>query len=531
MIFDLVASDRNALALEADVCIIGGGIAGLLAAQRIADAGRRVVVLESGGTKHLAGRFDALNELDEPMQLYKTAVTGRARALGGTSNLWGGRMLPLTAHDIGARPYLGLDAWPIDKFDLDCHLPEIQRLFGLDDSSFEADLDLPYGLERLSQIDPFIRSRWAKWPTFARRNVANLLHNRLKQDSYVQVWLNATAHRFVVDFERARLKTVCARDADGRTISVRAEEFIFASGTFETTRLLLLLDRSANGRPFEGCEALGRYFNDHLALEVARLRNPSSTMSNRIFGYHIGGFTRRSLHLETTARAQEEDGVASGYITVRPEFSGQSILRLAKNFGQSAQLGTFRSLFSDGMLFKESHVIVPATYWRLVHKQMYFSCSVDLFLDARVEQVPMFASRLSLSDHLDPFGVPKLRLEWVKSARDEQTFRAVVGRARHLWRSTILSSVSPLDWNLDPDDPDCSFTDVSRDTRHPAGTTRMGVDGKSSVVGRDLRCHSILNVLVASAAAFPSSGSANPSLTIMQLALHAADSVLKAFQT
>ena len=115
---------------------------------------------------------------------------------------------------------------------------------------------------------------------------------------------------------------------------------------------------------------------------------------------------------------------------------------------------------------------------------------------------------------------------WAKGPADERTFRAVVRRARQFWQSTILASVCPLQWDFDPDNVECSFTESSRDTRHPAGSARMGEDGRTSVVGRDLRCHAVPNVVVASAAVFPSSGSANPSLTIMQLAMLAADSVL-----
>ena len=71
---------------------------------------------------------------------------------------------------------------------------------------------------------------------------------------------------------------------------------------------------------FSECDALGRYFNDHLKLEVGRVEPINAKRTNRVFGYYIGGGTRRGLHLETTAAAQREDQAASGYITVRPEY-------------------------------------------------------------------------------------------------------------------------------------------------------------------------------------------------------------------
>jgi choline dehydrogenase-like flavoprotein len=54
----------------------------------------------------------------------------------------------------------------------------------------------------------------------------------------------------------------------------------------------------------------------------------------------------------------------------------------------------------------------------------------------------------------------------------------------------------------------------------------MGLTPSASVVGPDLRCHAIPNVAVASASVFPTSGSANPTFTIMKMALWLADSYL-----
>ena len=54
----------------------------------------------------------------------------------------------------------------------------------------------------------------------------------------------------------------------------------------------------------------------------------------------------------------------------------------------------------------------------------------------------------------------------------------------------------------------------------------MGVNPRTSVVNSLLACHAVPNLFVASAAVFPSSGSANPTLTIMQIACRAAESVM-----
>ena len=105
MIRDLAASDNSRLTAKCSVCVIGGGIAGLIAASRLSASGRRVAVLESGGRKP-RDELDAFNVVEQVGETYQTAVAGRVRALGGTSNTWGGRIMPLAPHDMAPRMIL-----------------------------------------------------------------------------------------------------------------------------------------------------------------------------------------------------------------------------------------------------------------------------------------------------------------------------------------------------------------------------------------------------------------------------------------
>ena len=70
MVRDLSASDDSRLTAKGAVCVIGGGIAGLIAASRLSESGRRVIVLESGDRKPL-GRFDAFNAIEHAGAAYQ----------------------------------------------------------------------------------------------------------------------------------------------------------------------------------------------------------------------------------------------------------------------------------------------------------------------------------------------------------------------------------------------------------------------------------------------------------------------------
>ena len=57
------------------------------------------------------------------------------------------------------------------------------------------------------------------------------------------------------------------------------------------------------------------------------------------------------------------------------------------------------------------------------------------------------------------------------------------------------------------------------------GTTRMNRDPTKGVVDENCRVHSLANLYVAGSSVFPTGGVANPTLTIVTLALRLADHI------
>jgi len=66
---------------------------------------------------------------------------------------------------------------------------------------------------------------------------------------------------------------------------------------------------------------------------------------------------------------------------------------------------------------------------------------------------------------------------------------------------------------------------VAEGAGHIIGTARMGRDPRSSVVDRELRSHDHGNLFILGSAVFPTSGTANPTLTIAALSLRAVAAV------
>ncbi len=244
--------------LAADVAVIGGGIAGLMLANKLARLGVRVVVLESGG-ETLEGETSSLNEVVLTGQSYQGAEKGRFRCLGGTSVRWGGAMLPFLPCDMGPHTANWPVEWPVTLDQVSPEFPEIEKTFRLPGGPYEVEYP---GVEGGDFI-----LRGAKWPAFGMRNVAQVLRESVRGPD-LEIWVNATVVQFCMD-DGGRLASVRATGQSGAALTVEARTFVVAAGAIESTRLLLLMDRQHDNRIFQPDGQWEAYFFDHLSAPAA----------------------------------------------------------------------------------------------------------------------------------------------------------------------------------------------------------------------------------------------------------------------
>ncbi|HEY6432126.1 MAG TPA: hypothetical protein VIZ17_09085, partial [Acetobacteraceae bacterium] len=246
-----------------DICIIGAGPVGISLALELARLGRPALVLESGATRpdqatqQLAEASIAVPRHHVPMAL---AVH---RGLGGASNLWGGRCVPMEPIDFEPRPAVLDSSWPIGMADVASYLRDACNYLGCGEAVFEAPLpgvptDNPdFRFDRLE--------RWSRRPRLASSHAT-----QLRQSRHIDLRLRTTVTGFTFRAD-GTADRVRVRQPGGAEAEVAPRRVVLAAGGLENTRLLLAAQLDAPHR-FGGPDGpLGRYYMGHLYGSAAEM--------------------------------------------------------------------------------------------------------------------------------------------------------------------------------------------------------------------------------------------------------------------
>ena len=132
----------------------------------------------------------------------------------------------------------------------------------------------------------------------------------------------------------------------------------------------------------------------------------------------------------------------------------------------------------------------------------------------RTEQAPDRASRVSLGDRRDALNMPEARLDWRVNRVDTESIL--------VWLRTLDGTVRDLGLGRVVMPPEGWERGIIGGPHH-MGTTRMAVSARCGVVDEHCRVHSLDNLYVAGSSVFATGGYANPTFTLVALALRLAD--------
>lgn len=509
--------------LEYDLCIIGAGAAGIAIAGALCSSGMRVCLLESGGLRYEA-QSQALAVAECVGQPYFPVHEARLRRLGGTTGWWNGACRPLDPVDLGPRPWLGLVGWPVVTIkELTPWYEEAQRLCELAPEPFDpADPWFEHAGGSPLPLDPqrFVTRifRYSPPTDFGRA-----YRQKLQSAADLHVFVHASAVAIEVDQEARRATGVRVRPLPGREITIAAGLVVLAAGGIENARLLLASSRVRPQGLGNDHDQVGRCFMEHLFFDdVARLELDATWPQLRLYGRQ-SRLAGTSIHatLAPTAGLQREAQLLNACVRLTHPAKRQPGLMAAMDVRDYLRTGFRRSDIGRALRTMVTDAVGTAgaiLQLKLERDDVWRRGGHPLLVSVTSEQAPNPDSRITLSPQQDHLGQPLARLDWRLGDADRTTWmRTLELLARDLAAAGIGRLILP-----GPDERERALERV-RGGRHHMGTTRMADRSTDGVVDRDSRVHGIDNLYVAGSSVFPTVGHANPTLTLLALALRLAD--------
>jgi choline dehydrogenase-like flavoprotein len=496
------------------ICVLGGGIAGLVLARRLAQRGIQVHLLEAGGLD-LEPRSQALYAAQMAADRHAGATDGRFRVFGGSSTRWGGQILPFTDDIFEPSPGTPSHPWPIAASAIEPYYADVMAILGVDSLPFEGTGLLRALGRPAANFGDGICLRFSKWAPFGRRNLANGIGRECLAHDRITVFTHANVTR--LEHSGGRVLAAVARNYADAEFRFAAQNFAVCLGTIESSRLLLA---SAIGNQFD---QVGRYFHDHVGVKVAELSGPArARILDRLGPFFVAG-TLHTAKLEASAALRSSaalPAVMAHVVIEEPEDSGPAAVR---NLLGSLQKGNIRAALGKNLLpmLRGLGDVGRLAWASRFQKRRAVSARARVWLKIDMEQVARANDRIRLSEAPDALGQPIAIVDWRVGDEERAAARAYAGLIKEQLEA---AGISGLQWPLEDS---ASFT--MEDTYHPMGGLRMGLDPQTSVVDPNLQVHGVENLSVASCAVFPAGGSSNPTFTMMALAMRLADRLAAAF--
>lgn len=493
------------------VVVIGSGAGGGVLANELAQAGASVVCLEAGGRLNFGDIVNDERAMDEKMTWHDKRIgegllnpyfpAWMCKTVGGTTMHWTGTAVRLQAHEFQAKTTYGISNtsaidWPLSLEELEPFYTLAEAKMGVSGTNGLPPLPMnnnmkvlaagarrlgykhvtstgvainsaPYdGRPQCQQIG-FCKSGCAigaKWSTLYTEIP------KAEATSHFELRPNSMALKLEHD-ETGRVTAVLYADEAGAIQRQRARAVCVAGNAIETARLLLNSESSMfpDGLA-NGAGHIGKNYLKHVVLGALGFM-PGEVHFHR--GAQQGG------HIADEQRNDDSRGFAGGYQIESAGFSPLAVARIA--FGGKWGVELAAAL--------EDYTRIAAT-----------------FITGEDPAQSVNGIRLH-GEEKDGYGLPIPIVHYEDHENAKPMRKHAGASARSLFESLGATRVVPFKVNM---------------ATHNLGTCRMSADPADGVCNKWGRTHEIDNLYISDGSQFSSSGSANPTLTIVALAIRQA---------
>jgi choline dehydrogenase-like flavoprotein len=508
--------------VETDICIIGGGAAGITMSKEYAGSSFSVCVLESGGFDPDADT-QALYSGKNIGVPYFPLTASRLRYFGGTTNHWAGVCRPFSKEDFEHQEWVPHSGWPIGLQDLLPYYKRASAILKLNTRGWGTGYwDQYEEFSKLKFPDGEVKTRIALKAQEPTMRLGKSYRDEIKQLKNVSVYLHANVTDIESDVsgkEVSRLKVACL---SGNKFFVKARFYVLAVGGIENPRLLLLSNNSQPAGLGNQNDLVGRYFMEHPRFLAGKYTPSEQSITAELYNWHyvkhslVKGylvFPKGTLQAQKMVDIQVRLDPAriSSYVEASNSTGVESyheVLDSISHFDAPDELSKHIS-----NIISDIDDIALTAY----RKIKYGGYPIEVSLYPRIDQTPNPDSRVTLSDDIDSLGQRKSQLDWQLSELDMHSVKKAMEML-----GTELGKAGLGRLQTNTADMETWPADVQGGWHH-MGTTRMSDDAKDGVVDKNCQVFGMSNLFIAGSSVFPTAGSGTPTLTLMALAIRLAD--------
>jgi choline dehydrogenase-like flavoprotein len=519
--------------IDAQICIVGAGAAGLTLARSLGDKIPGVILIESGGLD-LDGATQGLYVAKNLGLPYFDLAASRLRFFGGTTNHWSGYCRANDDIDYEGRPTLNLPKWPVSHDALAPFIEQAAALLGIESKFFEPR----YFFERegfkpdqtIGDDKGVLETKVFQIATDIRLGKKYREELAGFQDFRAYLHLNATHVQLAAN--GGSVEHLVCKTLNGKEVRVTAKHFVLACHAIENARLLLVSNdvmKTGIGNAFDH---VGRYFMDHVQIFASKFI-PNSNFP-ALYNAQYALARNLNANLGFTDTALRELDILQYYCRFQSRYTSeaiaQSIIAVRQGFMEPGDLDYLKDVsavladLSGAIEFSLSRF---GRYKLRSGQETRFASLLPAYflMDHRIEQAPNPKSRIVISDRRDALGNLIADLDWRLSEPDYKSFKVAQAKI-----AAELAARGLGRCELEEITPELVDSRV-KGHYHNIGTTRMSAEPRDGVVDPDGRVHGVANLHVAGSSIFPTAGYSGPTMMIIGFALRLADRLKQSLHT
>lgn len=490
--------------IQGDICIVGAGAAGISMAMEWIGRKEKVILLEGGGFS-VDSEIQSLNDGKNLGQNYYPLRSSRLRFFGGTTGHWGGYCAVLDSLDFEKREWVPFSGWPIERGELHPFYERAHEIVEIGPYEYAPDywenhignyIQLPFDENKV---------RTKMWQFSPPTRFGTTYRDEIVNAENIHLYTYANVCEIETNENVSNVEALEIRTQEGQSHSVRAKQVVLACGAIQNARLLLASNSNSEQGIGNDHDWVGRCFMDHLEVYTAHLHLPKPAPLKMYL--HEMFETPARGEITVSEEVQRENKILNCSISLEPS-SEEEPIPWIERFPDDANMSV--QFWEKMEKAHEAGQIPPVDP----------SGHTEYLLFTRSEQRPNPDSRIILSTEKDALGVPKTDLNWQLTALDKQSIRTSYEILANEVGRIGLGRVRVMDWLYE--DHDVWPSSLGGGWHH-LGTTRMSENPANGVVDNNCKVHGINNLYVAGSGTFPTSGVANPTLTLLAMSLRLSD--------